>query len=177
MAKSVAKRWTPDSGSARRGRAEPPDTYQQALGLLVRREHSRRELKRKLTGKGADPEQAERALDTLAEQNFQNDQRYALAFARTRAHAGYGPVRIRAELATHALASDEILAALEGCETDWTAAAADLVARRYRPDDLADPGKRRKVVEFLLRRGFGLDDAYAAIRAAVDAGSGDDSMS
>lgn len=146
--------------------------------MLVRREHSRRELKRKLTSKGADAEQAEQTLDTLAEQNFQSDQRYALAFARSRAHAGYGPVRIRVELATHALASDEILAALAGCETDWTAAAADLVARRYRPDDLADSGKRRKVIEFLLRRGFGLDDATAAIRAAVDAaGPGDDSMS
>lgn len=160
--KSAVKRSKPERTSAQ-------DPYQQALGLLVRREHSRRELSRKLAVKGVDPQQAAQALDVLAGQGFQNDERYARAFARTRASAGYGPVRIRAELATHALGNDAVVEALEACETDWAASASEIIARRYRSCELADPAKRRKAVEFLLRRGFRQDDAYAAVRAAGQA--------
>ena len=37
--------------------------------------------------------------------------------------------------------------------------------KRHRPEALADPGKRRKAVDFLLRRGFDQGSAYAAVRA------------
>jgi regulatory protein len=40
-----------------------PDAYQQALGLLVRREHSRKELGRKLVAKGVEREDLDLALD------------------------------------------------------------------------------------------------------------------
>ena len=149
--------------------AKSVSAYQQALGLLVRREHSRRELQRKLQVKGADPGEAELALDKLVGQGFQDDARYAQAFARSRAHAGYGPVRIRAELSGHRLDTEQIQAALDACETDWTASAREIVARRCRPEELAESGKRRKVIEFLLRRGFEQDDAYRAVRACSQA--------
>jgi regulatory protein len=134
--------------------AEPASAYQQALGLLVRREHSQAELGRKLRARGVDDEAAGEALLTLARQDFQNDERFAQAWARTRAGAGYGPVRIRAELGMHALARDTIAAALDACETDWGALALGLVQRRYRAGALADPAQRRKAHDWLLRRGF-----------------------
>ena len=141
----------------------PVDPYQKALGLLVRREHSRRELKRKLTDRGAEPGQSEVVLDRLAEIGYQDDDRFARALARTRAAAGYGPQRIRAELGTHALTSEQIAVALDACETDWPAAARDLVARRYPGTKLADPKQRRKAIDFLLRRGFDHSSAFAAV--------------
>lgn len=141
----------------------PVDPYQKALGLLVRREHSRRELKRKLTDRGAEPAQSEDALDRLAELGFQDDDRFARALARTRAAAGYGPQRIRAELGTHALNSEQIAVALDACETDWPLAARELVARRYPGAKLADPKQRRKAIEFLLRRGFDHASAFSAV--------------
>ncbi len=141
----------------------PIDPYQKALGLLVRREHSRRELMRKLADRGAEPEQSEAALDRLAEIGYQNDDRFARALARTRAMAGYGPQRIRAELGTHALASEQIAVALDACETDWPMAARDLVTRRYPGTKLADPKQRRKAIDFLLRRGFDHASTFAAV--------------
>ncbi len=142
-----------------------PTAYQRALGLLVRREHSRKELGRKLVAKGVEREDLDLALDKLRRQDFQNDARFASALARSRSSSGYGPARIRAELAQHGLARDDIAAALEACECDWHAAAHDIVARRYAGKDLGDPDLRRKAVDFLLRRGFEQKAAFAAVKA------------
>ena len=155
----------------------PIDPYQKALALLVRREHSRHELGRKLADRGAEPAQSEDALDRLVEIGFQDDGRFARALARTRAFAGYGPQRIRAELGTHALSAEQIAVALDACETDWPAAARELVSRRYPGSRLSDPRQRGKAIEFLLRRGFDHASAYAAVgghRATPEDGSADD---
>ena len=150
----------------------PPDAYQQALGLLVRREHSRKELGRKLGSKGIAREDMDLALDKLRRQDFQNDERFAAALARSRSSSGYGPARIRAELAQHGLSREEVAAALAACERDWDASAREIVARRYGGKDLANPDLRRKAVDFLLRRGFEQKSAYAAARSPT--GEADD---
>lgn len=145
-----------------------PDAYQKALELLVRREHSRRDLKRKLGLRGADPAEAEAAIEKLAGLGYQDDLRFATAFARDRAHSGYGPVRIRQELAGHGVPADAVAQALEACETDWPASARALIDKRFRPEGLSDPAKRRKAVEFLLRRGFDQGSAYGAVRGRAE---------
>jgi regulatory protein len=142
-----------------------PSAYQRALGLLVRREHSRKELGRKLVAKGVEREDMDLALDKLRRQDFQNDARFASALARSRSSSGYGPARIRAELATHGLSREDIAAAIETCELDWDASARDIVARRYANKDLGNPDQRRKAVDFLLRRGFEQKSAFMAVRA------------
>jgi len=145
--------------------ATEPTAYQRALGLLVRREHSRKELGRKLSAKGVEREDADLALDKLNKQDFQNDARFAAALARNRASSGYGPSRIRAELATHALSRDDVAEALQACDRDWDASARDIIARRYANKNLGDPALRRKAVDFLLRRGFEQKSAFAAVRS------------
>jgi SOS response regulatory protein OraA/RecX len=47
------------------------------------------------------------------------------------------------------------------CDTDWSDSAQRLIARRYGNKDLADPAVRRKVTDFLLRRGFDQKVAFA----------------
>ena len=81
----------------RRPKSEPTPT-QRALGLLVRREHSRRELTRKLTARGVERDDAVAAVDKLEAAGWQDDSRFAESLVRSRATNGYGPVRIRAEL-------------------------------------------------------------------------------
>jgi regulatory protein len=149
-----------------------PDAYQQALGLLVRREHSGKELGRKLAAKGVAREDMDLALEKLRRQDFQNDARFAAALARSRSSSGYGPARIRAELAQHGLSRDEVAVALDACERDWDAAARELAARRFAGKDLRDPAQRRKAVDFLLRRGFEQRSAFAALKPG--AGFGDE---
>ena len=149
-------------------KTDPPDAYQKALELLVRREHSRRELGRKLTARGIERDAADAAMDKLAAQGFQDERRFADMLARSRAAGGHGPIRIRAELATHGLERELIENALESCDRDWAESAREQLSRRYSAQDLDNPAKRRKAVEFLLRRGFEQSIAYAAVKPLPD---------
>ena len=154
--------------------AAEPSAYQRGLALLVRREHSRAELSRKLRAKGIESDDLDVALEKLVRQDFQNDERFAAALARTRAASGYGPMRIRSELGTHGLSRDTIDAALAACERDWHASAHDMVVRRYAGKNLHDQAIRRKAVDFLLRRGFEQKSAYAAVSGPRDDDSCED---
>ncbi len=146
---------------------------QRALSLLVRREHSRPELLRKLAARGVEADAAADAVDRMTEAGWQDDGRFAASLARSRALAGHGPLRIEAELSTHRLDGAQIAAALEALaeagEADWPARARDLLERRYDVAAFADdPALRRKAVDFLLRRGFDGETAYGAVRALRD---------
>jgi regulatory protein len=68
-----------------RSRKAPPTATQRALGLLVRREHSRKELGRKLAARGVEADEARAAIDKLAEAGWQDDARFAELLVRTRA--------------------------------------------------------------------------------------------
>jgi regulatory protein len=154
-------------------RARSAEAYRKGLGLLVRREQSRRDLTRKLAARGIEQDDAQQAVEQLAERGYQDDDRFGVSFARDRAAAGYGPLRIRQELAGHGLDRDQCEAALAACEADWAERAAAQVARRCPPDRLADPARRRKMLDFLLRRGFDMGQAHAAIRAGSRSGGVD----
>lgn len=136
----------------RRSREQTP--LQRALGLLVRREHSRKELGRKLKARGVDADAVDAAVARLAEEGWQDDTRFAEALVRNRTGSGYGPLHIRAELGTHGLDSEAIEAALATFEGDWAALARDLVCRRFGPDGPLDLAQRRKAADMLARRGF-----------------------
>jgi regulatory protein len=146
-----------------RRRRPEPTPVQRALGLLTRREHSSRELTRKLTARGVDAAQAKAAVDKLANAGWQDDARFAEALVRSRAGAGYGQVRIRAELGTHGFDREAVAAAMDGYEGDWAENARDLVRRRFGSGVAEDRVLQRKAADFLIRRGF----AAAHIRAAT----------
>ncbi len=149
--------------SGRRRRRPEPTPVQRALGLLARREHSSRELTRKLTARGVDAVEARAAVDKLANAGWQDDARFAEALVRSRAGAGYGPIRIRAELGTHGLDREAVAAAMDGYEGEWAGNARELVRRRFGPGVAEDRVLQRKAADFLIRRGF----AAAHVRAAT----------
>ena len=158
----------PVATPGRRRKRQPASTTQRALGLLVRREHSRKELTRKLVTRGLDADEVKAAVEKLADAGWQDDTRFAEGLVRNRANSGYGPIHIRAELGTHALDSDAIAAAMDSFEGDWLDSARDLVRRRYgdgTPDDLA---LRRKAADLLMRRGFPGDIVRSATRFDPD---------
>ncbi|MGQ4659055.1 recombination regulator RecX [Lysobacter sp. F6437] len=155
-------------GRGRRRKRPVATTTQRALALLVRREHSRKELARKLVTRGLDPVEVDQAVDKLTDAGWQDDGRFAESLVRNRVNGGYGPIHIRAELRTHDLDSDAIAAALDSFEGDWIENARDLVRRRFGDTVPDDSGLRRKAADLLMRRGFPGDVIRAATRLDPD---------
>lgn len=151
-----------------RRKAKELSATQRALGLLTRREHSRKELTRKLTSRGMDAAEVEVAVAKLARDGWQDDVRFAESLVRARCSGGYGPARIRAELATHGLDREAVAAALDTFHGDWAEIASDLVRRRYGPVASLDLNQRRKAADFLLRRGFDSTSIRTATRSDAD---------
>jgi len=142
--------------------------YDKALGLLARREHSRKELQAKLRQGGYEGEEAGAAIDRLGEQRYQDDERFAEALLRSRIAQGYGPVRLRVELKSHGLADTRIRELLDGAEADWDASAATQLRRRYGSAGAGDPAERARRAQFLLRRGFVAATVRRVTHADVD---------
>jgi regulatory protein len=140
------------------------EAYQKALGMLVKREHSRKEIQRKLNARGIGEDDVDAALENLSRSNFQSDERFAEALARTRAGSGFGPVRIRTELGTHGISRELIDEAMESISTDFSDTALRLLSRKFSAEKLKDPAQRRKAVDFLLRRGFEQRMVYATVK-------------
>jgi regulatory protein len=159
-----------DRTSGRRARPQP-SAYGKALGLLTRREHSGRELQRKLTRTGYSADETADALGRLREQSFQDDDRFAGLLVRSRVAQGQGPRRILAELRTHGIADAAAQQALAEEGTDWLALARQIHRRRYGAAAAADRQEIQRRAAFLLRRGF---DA-ATVRAITHADDVDDS--
>lgn len=151
----------------RRRRAEATPA-QRAIALLTRREHSGRELVRKLTARGVEVEEAQATVKRLAEAGWQDDARFAELLVRSRAGAGQGPVRIRAELGTHGLQREVIAAALASFDGQWSEQARDLARRRFGTTLHTDLKVQRKAFEFLIRRGYTAEQVRAATRFDPD---------
>ncbi|MDA8962331.1 recombination regulator RecX [Congregibacter sp.] len=132
------------------------------MNLLARREHSLTELKRKLSQR-FDTEELDAALEKLAEENLQSDERFAQSFTRERMLRGVGPLRIESELRQRGVQSvfiDQALVAVPQEErTTWREVAQDVLQRKFgdaAPIDLSDKARR---LRFLGYRGFGEESA------------------
>jgi len=153
-----------DHAPRRRRPRQPLTPTQRALGLLTRREHSRRELERKLAARGVEADEARATVEKLADAGWQDDARFGESLVRGRAGSGYGPRHIRAELGTHGLDAEAVEAAMASFEGDWTELARDLVCRRFGEAGPVDLAQRRRAADLLARRGFDGDSIRAATR-------------
>lgn len=152
--------------SSRKRKPRELTPVQRALGLLARREHSHKELTRKLAERGIERAEAFAAVERLAGDGWQSDARFAEMLVRTRVAQGQGPVRIRAELGTHGLGQEMIDASLSEFDGGWARVARQLVRRRFGKDLCrADVAQRRKAADFLYRRGFDGEAVRAALRS------------
>jgi regulatory protein len=149
-------------------RPKPPiDPKSQAIKLLARREHSARELTRKLKSRGVGDEEAAAAVGEVAAEGWQDDGRYAAMLVRTRVAHGYGPMRIEAELRVAGLAADQVRAALEDSGVDWRAQAREAHAKKFGalPKTSAE---RAKHYRFLQGRGYDGSQIGAVLKGDFD---------
>jgi regulatory protein len=132
---------------------DQPDTPEQlkarALRHLVRREHSRAELERKLIPHADSPAAVQEVLDWLLSKKQQSDARYAEERARVLARK-YGPARIRHELRAKGIAGEIVESIRADGELER---AREILNRRYRAP-AATREERAKRARFLQGRGF-----------------------
>ena len=143
---------------------EKPSAYDKALTLLVRREHSARELKAKLARRGLDAEESAEALSRLQAKDFQSDSRFGEMLVRSRLEGGYGERWIVAELRTHGIAEDAARDMIAAAEPDWPELVRRQMRRRYGARPARDQAERNKRAAFLLRRGFDASTVKLTVR-------------
>lgn len=140
--------------------------YGVALRALGRKERTVHEMRGLLERKGVEPEAIEPTLERLSEVGGLDDAEYARRFVEDRRSiSGWGRQRIAAELDRRGVPTELAERALAGeePEDELDRAASLLTEKGFRLDGDRD---RNRALGFLVRRGFELDTAYAAIRRA-----------
>jgi regulatory protein len=142
----------------------PGELKARALRYLVRREHARTELARKLAPHAESPQALEALLDELASRRQLSDERYAEARARALARK-YGAAKIRHDLKSKGISDHIIERISSGDEVERARAMLD---RKYRqPAHTRE--ERAKRGRFLQGRGFSMDVITRLLRDEEDA--------
>ena len=130
----------------------------------ARMEYCTSDIRRKaLKAMEGDEEAAGRIVESLLNDRFVDDRRYAAAFAREKsALQGWGAVKIRFLLRGKGVSDEIITEALQEIDAAKAASKLDkLAADKYRllKDD---PQCKLKMLKALLSRGYGYDEVEAA---------------
>jgi regulatory protein len=140
----------------------------QALALLARREHSRRELARKLAARGHDPAEVETALEELCTGGLLSDARMAEVYVAERLSKGFGPLRVRQELYERGVADELADPLLDLPAHEWIARMTKVAAKKFGPHHPVDAKGRARCARFLEYRGFPADLIARFLRGRVD---------
>jgi len=141
----------------------PAELKARALRHLVRREHSRAELARKLAPHAESPEALESLLDQLLSKKQLSDERFAEGRARTLSRK-YGAARIRHDLKSKGV-SEEIISAIS--PADELQRAAAILQRKYR-EPATTREERAKRARFLQARGFSMEVISRLLRSSEE---------
>lgn len=140
-----------------------------ALNLLSYRMRSRFELRKRLLEKGFELPAVESLLAELEGKDLLNDREFARLFAREKVRQKcLGPVALKAELSPHHLDPDLVEAVQQEVYREFP--PAELLGRLFKKRRVADrsrldPKAKKRLRDFLLRKGYGWD----AIREAFQA--------
>jgi regulatory protein len=147
-----------------------PSLKGRALKLLAGREHSRKELERKLAKHEAEPGQLQAALDDLQARGFIDEQRVVDSLLHRRA-GRLGASRIRQELQAKGLDAERVAGAVAALKSTELERARDVWRRKFgaAPQDAAE---RAKQARFLLARGFDGDVVRRVLAADLDPDEG-----
>ncbi|HEU4828242.1 MAG TPA: regulatory protein RecX [Gemmatimonadales bacterium] len=143
----------------RLGRAADQEAaFRAALRALELRPYAHADLARRLVRRGHAREAVTAALDEVSGMGLLDDAAFARTYVETRTARGRGPVRIRRDLMSMGVAREAADAAIAAQWPDGTedpALPLELATRRAAQlGDLPRPVKRRRLLAYLMRRGF-----------------------
>ena len=124
------------------------------LSLLVRREHSQKELLNKSLLKGWGSDDIVTVINELAVQAWQSDTRYAESFTRYRINKGYGPVWISYELRKNNIDNFNVGDVAQQTVGSWMDLLEQVYSKKYKQASVLDRNEWAKRSRFLMQRGF-----------------------
>jgi len=130
--------------------------YAAALKMLMRREHSKLELRQKLNLKDFDDEVINDVISLLVEQEYQSDERFSEAFIVMRFNQGKGPIKISMELKSRGISKFDLTL------FNWFELAKDVKYKKFGDNKFLDYKEKSKQKRFLQSRGFGFDEINQA---------------
>ena len=145
----------------------PDGAYVAALKMLARRELSESQVRSRLARRQFDPDEIDSAVVRLRRERALDDQRTALACARTELHVrrrGRGRVlrQVEALGISRAVARAAVGEVFAG--VDERVLVAQALERRLRGASLEDPALARRVYRYLLGQGFEAGAVMSALR-------------
>lgn len=149
--------------------SEYQEIRERCLSLLARREHSRRELLRKLKQRGYDADAVIAAVfDDLEAQGLLSESRFTESFVRGRIESGHGPLKIRAALQERGIGSVMASEALDDDKSVWRERCRHAWDKRFGTPPI-DHRDRARQTRFLAGRGFDSNDIRAVLEQVVTA--------
>lgn len=142
-----------------------------AISLLSRREHSRVELRRKLSAHSEDPTALEALLDDLERANLLSGERFAESLVHRRAPR-HGWRRVMQELRQHDLPPETLAEAAEQLQASEFDRAKEVWLKRFgsAPTDAKEYARQ---LRYMAARGF-TADSVRRVLAEVDSTMPDD---
>ena len=134
--------------------------WNKALDILSRREHSAYELKIKLKKFESDEKDLNELIEKLKASNLIDDERFAIAFIRSKAQSGYGPSYISQYLLKKKIPSH--LYDMYSLDIDWESVCRVEFEKKRHGKDI-NFKEREKILRFLAYRGF----SYEIIKNAL----------
>lgn len=136
------------------------------LELLSRKPRTERDLRTAL-GDAFEPADIDRALERLHELGFLDDRAWSDRYVAAPRAQGRGRSLLRSELKARGVADDVAAEALEG--RDELAAAVEVASKRVRSlrSEADDERRKRRLYDFLRRRGFSDDVCRRAMETAL----------
>lgn len=132
-----------------------------AFALLTRRDYSQAELIAKLNQYAINPEEVEKLVEELAQNNYQSDQRVAELTLASQLRKGKGLQRIKQALKAKQLDAELITEELQ--EVDWLDQAYQLKLKKFGKEVATDPKIKARQIRFLQYRGFDMGVIMKAI--------------
>ncbi|HTI90351.1 MAG TPA: regulatory protein RecX [Puia sp.] len=153
----------------KRSALSPEQALQKARHYCGYQERSHSEVQEKLYSFGLRKKDVEAALATLIEENYLNEERFALQFAGGHFRLkSWGRVKIRYELQQRKVSEyciKKALAAIDG--EDYEKALSRLAEKKWETLDGETNifSRKRKLQDYLIQKGYESDRVSAAVRA------------
>jgi regulatory protein len=134
------------------------------MDMLARREHSERELSRKLAAKGYDEGVIADTVEGLVADGLLSNARFVESFVHSRYQRGQGPLKIRAELRERGIDDAAIDTCLEDYAGEWRELAAQVREKRFGSFMPGEFRERSRQMRFLQQRGFDAEQIRGLFR-------------